>query len=64
MIRSIKRITAQGYEVIDYLWEPSKNSATAFVDEYMKMAKYGFDFGGKMINKIMSPGFKIFHAWF
>jgi hypothetical protein len=38
-------------------------SATAFVYEYMKMAKYNFDFGGVLINKIMSPGFKIFSLW-
>jgi len=38
-------------------------SATAFVNEYMKMAKYSFDFGGVLINKIMSPGFKIFSLW-
>lgn len=63
MNASIRRLTRQGYEVIDYSWTASKNHATAFVDEYMKMAKYDFDFGGKLINKIMSPGFKLFNAW-
>lgn len=38
-------------------------SQVAFIDEYLKMAKYDFDFGGKMINKIMSPGLKLFHQW-
>ena len=63
MNTSIRRLTKQGYQVTDALWEASRNNSTAFVDEYMKMAKYGFDFGGKMINKIMSPGFRIFNYW-
>ena len=44
-------------------WSPAPNSKVAFIDEYLKMAKYDFDFGGKMINKIMSPGLKLFHQW-
>ena len=63
MNASIRRLERKGYEVIDAVWQPSRNNATAFVDEYMKMAKYNFDFGGKLINKIMSPGFKIFNSW-
>ena len=63
MNRSINRLTKQGYNVIDSHWTPASNSKVAFVDEYMKMAKYDFDFGGKLINKIMSPGFKIFNSW-
>ena len=63
MQASIRRLSRKGYDIIDYTWEASKNNATAFVDEYMKMAKYNFDFNGKLINKIMSPGFKIFHSW-
>lgn len=63
MQTSIRRLQKQGFEVVDSLWEPAKDSATAFVSEYMKMAKYDFDFGGKLINEIMSPGFKIFSSW-
>ncbi|MGM9681215.1 MAG: polymorphic toxin-type HINT domain-containing protein, partial [Eubacteriales bacterium] len=63
MNRSINRLTKQGYNVIDSHWTPASNSSVAFVDEYMKMAKYDFDFGGKLINKIMSPGFKIYNSW-
>ena len=62
MNASIKRLERLGYEIFDYKWESSANHLTAFVDEYMKMAKYDFDFGGTLINKIMSPGFKIFHS--
>ena len=63
MMESIKRLTKQGYTVTNSQWTPSSNNQTAFVDEYIKMSKYGFDFGGKMINKIMSPGFKIYNSW-
>ena len=62
MFRSIKQLEKQGYEVVKSLssWQPAPNHTVAFIDEYMKMAKYGFDFGGKMINRIMSPGAKLF----
>jgi len=63
MARSIRRLQKQGFEIVGQAWEPAKDSATAFVYEYMKMAKYNFDFGGVLINKIMSPGFKIFSLW-
>ena len=63
MKQSIRRLKKQGYTITYSDWSPSLNSQTAFVDEYMKMAKYNFDFGGKMINQIMSPGFKIFNSW-
>lgn len=63
MQASIRRLQKQGFEVVDSLWEPARDSYTAFVNEYMKMAKYDFDFGGKLINVIMSPGFKIFSSW-
>ena len=63
MNRSINRLTKQGYNVVDSHWIPAANSKVAFVDEYMKMAKYNFDFGGKLINKIMSSGFKLFNSW-
>lgn len=61
MLASVRRLGKQGYTVSDYNWTAAKNSTVAFIDEYMKMSKYGFDFGGKLINKIMSPGFKLFH---
>lgn len=60
---SIRRLQKDGYQIVDFLWEHADDSATAFVQEYMKMAKYNFDFGGQMINQIMSPGFKIFSSW-
>ena len=63
MQRSVRRLTKQGFTVVKKAWQPAKNHATAFIDEYMKMSKYNFDFGGKLINKIMSPGFKLFHSW-
>ena len=63
MQSSIRRLQKQGFLVTDSLWESARNSSTAFVNEYMKMAKYNFDFGGVLINKIMSPGFKIFSMW-
>ena len=63
MNTSVKRLEKQGFEIVDKVWTPAANSKIAFIDEYMKMSKYGFDFEGKMINKIMSPGFKIFNEW-
>lgn len=61
MRRSMSRLRKQGYEILsDGAWKSSLNSKTAFVDEYMRMAQYDFDFGGKLVNKIMSPGAKIF----
>ena len=64
MQASIRRLKSQGYTITSKpKWTPAANSKVAFVDEYMKMSKYNFDFGGKLINKIMSPGFKIFNSW-
>lgn len=63
MHASMRRLQRQGFDVVNTLWESAPNSSTAFVNEYMKMAKYNFDFGGVLINKIMSPGFKIFSSW-
>ena len=64
MKASTKRLKSQGYTITsEPQWTPADNSKIAFVDEYMKMAKYNFDFGGQLINKIMSPGFKIFNSW-
>ena len=64
MEASIRRLKSQGYTITSKpQWTPADNSKIAFVDEYMKMAKYNFDFGGQLINKIMSPGFKIFNSW-
>ena len=65
MMQSIRRLEKNGYEVVreKCIWEAAPNSDIAFVNEYMKMAEHGFDFGGKMINKIMSPGFKLFNMW-
>ncbi len=66
MNESIRRIESSGYHVTldQCIWEAAQNDEIAFINEYMKMAKYGFDFGGKLINKIMSPGMKLFHLWF
>ena len=49
-----------GDKVVNAVWTPAKNNQVAFIDEYMKMAKYEFDFGGILYNKIMSPGAKLF----
>jgi hypothetical protein len=61
---SIRRIENQGFHVIraDCIWEPATDDKNAFIDEYLKMEKYGFDFGGKLINKIMSPGKKYYQS--
>lgn len=61
MLRSKNRLEKQGFEILDKVWQEAKDNTTAFIDEYMKMARYVFDFGGKLINKIMSPGFKYFN---
>ena len=63
MKASMKRLEKLGYTIQDKLWTPAANSKIGFIDEYMKMAKYDFDFGGKLINKIMSPGAKLFELW-
>ena len=60
---SIRRLEKEGFTIVDHHWDPAPNSDIGFVYEYMKMAKYNFDFEGKMINKIMSPGFKKFNQW-
>ena len=49
-----------GDKVVNAVWTPAKNKQVAFIDEYMKMAKYEFDFRGILYNKIMSPGAKLF----
>ena len=64
MNASMRRLERSGYEIVDAVWQPARNNMTAFVDEYIKMSKYGFDFGGQLINKIMSPGCKIFLSWY
>ena len=47
------------------------NDSVAFIDEFMRMSKYDFDFyhlfknpNSVLYNKIMSPGAKIFARWF
>lgn len=64
MMRSVSRLRAEGYSITEgnWHWDYACSDTVAFIDEYMKMAKYGFDFGGKMINKIMSPGFVLFNS--
>lgn len=60
ILTAIGKVAIEKIEVVDSIWQPARNSQTAFVDEYMKMSKYKLDFGGKLINRIMSPGAKIF----
>ena len=64
MMRSVSRIRSQGYSITDgnWHWDWAANDTIGFIDEYMKMAKYGFEFGVKMLNKIMSPGFTLFNS--
>lgn len=61
MMTSVHRLEGDGHTVVDYTWTASMDNKTAFIDEYMRMSNYNFDFGGKLINKIMSPGFRIFN---
>ena len=61
MNKSANRISKKfGDKVVNKSWTSAKNSQIAFIDEYMKMSKYNFDFGGQLYNKIISPGFKYF----
>ena len=39
-----------------------KMKTYTFLNEHMKMAKYNFDFGKTLLNKIMSPGWKLFEG--
>ena len=57
--------------VVKMEWRWAKSDEVGFIDEYMRMSKYGFDFydpkknpTGILYNKIMSPGSKIFGRWF
>ena len=63
---SIRRLENSGYIVNRGIsrWDPAPSDQMAFVHEYLKMAEYAFDFGGQLINKIMSPGMNIFNNWF
>ena len=45
-------------------WDCAESDTVAFIDEHMKMAKYNFDFEGTLLNKIMSPGRKLFESMF
>lgn len=57
--------------VVNMEWRWARNEEVGFIDEYMRMSKYGFDFydrinnpNGILYNKILSPGSKIFGRWF
>lgn len=57
--------------VVNMDWRWAKSDEVGFIDEYMRMSKYGFDFyhpktnpNSILYNKIMTPGAKIFGRWF
>lgn len=57
--------------VVNMDWRWAKSDEVGFIDEYMRMSKYGFDFyhpktnlNGILYNEIMTPGAKIFGRWF
>ena len=72
MRESANRIFKQFQDAIVKMeWRGSINEDAAFIDEYMRMSEYGFDFydkinnpGSALYNLIMSPGAKIFGRWF
>ena len=66
MMRSVSRLRKQGFNISDgnWHWDWAGSDKVGFIDEYMKMAKYDFDFEGKLINKIMSPGYRLFESMF
>ena len=64
MMQSVARIRKQGHPITDgnWHWDWAESDTVAFIDEHMKMAKYNFDFGKTLLNKIMSPGWKLFEG--
>ena len=57
--------------VIGMEWRWAKSDEVGFIDEYMRMSKYDFDFyhsktnpHSRLYNRRMSPGAKIFGRWF
>ena len=72
MRKSARRVSQQHHDpVVDMEWRWARNEEVGFIDEYMRMSKYGFDFydrinnpNGILYNKILSPGSKIFGRWF
>ena len=63
---SVARIRKQNHPITDgnWHWDWAESDTAAFIDEHMKMAKYNFDFGGTLLNKIMSPGRNLFESMF
>jgi hypothetical protein len=66
MMQSVARIRKQNHPITDgnWHWDWAESDTVAFIDEHMKMAKYNFDFEGTLLNKIMSPGRKLFESMF
>lgn len=72
MRKSARRVSKKYNDpVVKKEWRWAKSDEVGFIDEYMRMSKYGFDFydpinnpTGILYNKIMSPGSKIFGRWF
>jgi len=50
--------------VVNRTWTPATNNEMAFIQEYLGMANYSFDFGGVLYNKIHSPGRKLYLSIF
>ena len=62
------QVSARTHEIMyndpvgSYIWEPSRDSKAAFVDEYFKMAVRGVN-NPNTYNIIWSPGRRIFINW-
>ena len=71
MKNSAKRISKMFNDQVKTMdWKQAKNPKIAFIDEFMRMSEYGFDFfspnnpDSSLYNLIMSPGAKYFAEWF
>ena len=72
MEKSAQRVSKKFNDaVVNKEWCEAMNDSVAFIDEFMRMSKYDFDFyhlfknpNSVLYNKIMSPGAKIFARWF
>lgn len=51
-----KRAKANNSKAISVSWRSSPNTQMAFIDEYARQVGNGFRKGGKLYNKIWSPG--------
>lgn len=67
MIKSARRVSRRYNDpVVNMGWRWAKSNEVGFIDEYMRMSKYGFDFyhpktnpNGILYNEIMFSGLKL-----